>query len=397
MFTKRVATPLKVAILTPSVSRAAGGIFDIERRTAQSLAGFADLELRVYGTIDQHTEADLPSWLPIRPLVFPFKGPQVFRFSPALQRAFLANDCDLVHANTLWTHASVILRRWKRMTGKPNVITINGMLDGWAVNNSQVRKRVAAFLYERANLDAASCLHVNTEMELRSVREYGLRNPACIIPNGVDLPSDLASGSSPWAAGVAGRPVLLFLSRLHPKKNLPSLLTAWAALQRRQPCSWLLAIVGWDQGGHEAILRRQTVDLGISDSVRFCGPSFGQDRGACYRDASAFILPSFSEGLPMVVLEAWAHAKPVLMTSQCNLPEGFVAGAALRISTDPEGIAAGVNQVMEMSESNRSDMGQRGRKLVEERFTWPKVAAQMRQVYGWLLGVGPRPDSVVLS
>jgi poly(glycerol-phosphate) alpha-glucosyltransferase len=117
------------------------------------------------------------------------------------------------------------------------------------------------------------------------------------------------------------------------------------------------------------------------------------------RQADAFILPSFSEGLPMSVLEAMAYRLPVLMTDHCNLPEGFAAEAAVRIGTglrgQPMGIDEGMCTLMEMSDSERVAMGQRGRALVEERFTWPQVAAQMKEVYEWVLGGGETPGCVM--
>ena len=72
---------------------------------------------------------------------------------------------------------------------------------------------------------------------------------------------------------------------------------------------------------------------GSNSSVLFLGPAFGETKDALLRSASAFILPSFSEGLPMSILEAWAYRLPVLMTDHCNLPEGFDADAAIRIGS----------------------------------------------------------------
>ena len=168
----------------------------------------------------------------------------------------------------------------------------------------------------------------------------------------------------------------MYLGRIHPKKGLVNLLRAWASVARPQssdfcPLSsdWTLTIAGWDQGGHEAELKRlateleipwrdcreapsplrgeggrkpDEVDFSISAfqrfSVFFLGPLFGAEKAAAYRSCDAFILPSFSEGLPMVVLEAWAYGKPVLMTPECNLPEGFAVSAAIRIETNPKAL-----------------------------------------------------------
>jgi poly(glycerol-phosphate) alpha-glucosyltransferase len=219
----------------------------------------------------------------------------------------------------------------------------------------------------------------------------------------------------PWAGKVeTGQKILLFLSRIHPKKGLVNLLKAWAACHTSpatRHAEWVLAIAGWDQGGHEAELKQLCAGLQIHftdlreqtpsstlhppSSVFFLGPQFNEARLACYAHCDAFVLPSFSEGLPMVVLEAWANAKPVLMTPECNLPEGFQAGAAINIAATEAGVAAGLNELLRMTETDRSAMGNRGRALVEARFTWPRVAAQMEEVYGWMLGGGSKPGSLM--
>jgi poly(glycerol-phosphate) alpha-glucosyltransferase len=180
---------------------------------------------------------------------------------------------------------------------------------------------------------------------------------------------------------------------------LLNLIRAWKEALNSHPSilnSWMLAIAGWDQGGHEAQLRQLTTDLRLLTSVIFLGPRFGADRDACYRACDAFVLPSLSEGLPMTVLEAWAYAKPVLMTSECNLPEGFVAGAALQTGTTSKQIAARLKQLIEMSDDDRRAMGARGRALVAETFSWPRIGEQMRWVYEWVLGGGTAPETIRL-
>ncbi|PYK25405.1 MAG: glycosyl transferase family 1, partial [Verrucomicrobia bacterium] len=135
--------------------------------------------------------------------------------------------------------------------------------------------------------------------------------------------------------------------------------------------------------------------IAAGDSVVFLGSRFGAEKSECYRTCDAFILPSLSEGLPMTVLEAWAYAKPVLMTPECNLPEGFLANAALRIGPSAEEIAAGLKQLVEMSTDDRAAMGARGRDLVTRDFSWPRIGEQMRAVYDWVLG-GEMPNTVRL-
>jgi poly(glycerol-phosphate) alpha-glucosyltransferase len=99
----------------------------------------------------------------------------------------------------------------------------------------------------------------------------------------------------------------------------------------------------------------------------------------------------------MVILEAWAYGKPVLMTPECNLPEGFARSAALQIGTDVESITAGLRELLGAPASSRQAMGRAGRCLVAQRFTWPKIASEMKAVYDWLVGGGTRPDRVVTN
>ena len=99
----------------------------------------------------------------------------------------------------------------------------------------------------------------------------------------------------------------------------------------------------------------------------------------------------------MSVLEAWAYGLPVVMTPECNLPEGFIADAAIRIETSAESIAEGLRTLFSMNDSDLISMGQRGRALVTERFTWQAVAERMKQAYDWMLGGGVPPSSVIME
>jgi poly(glycerol-phosphate) alpha-glucosyltransferase len=164
---------------------------------------------------------------------------------------------------------------------------------------------------------------------------------------------------------------------------------------RAQAAGWLLQIAGWDQNGHRAALEALATKLNVVSSMSFVGPQFGEAKADCFRAASAFILPSLSEGLPMSVLEAWSWQLPVLMTANCNLPEGTRARAIIPMEANAESIASALNRLFSMSCLELKEMGLRGRNLVEQHFQWPRVAEQMTQVYDWILDRGPQPSCIV--
>ena len=347
--------------LTGSLSRNAGGLFESVRRLHQSLAEIPGVNVVVLGLLDEFTEADLPLWQPVSTRAFSILGPNRFGFAPRLGKLLLEMDCDIVHTHGIWMYLSVAMTKMYRRRKVPYLVSAHGMLDQWAIENSFWKKRMAHVGYEGAHLRNAACLRALCDAEAQAMRMCGLKRPVCIIPNGIDLPK--LDGNNLSALGgllqtvkASGRRVLLYLGRLHPKKGLPNLLKAWSKIQReKHRTEWVLAIAGWDEGGHENELIQLATELripfadgrdknsargsaksSISSSVSFqpasllfLGPQFNEAKMSCYHHCDAFVLPSFSEGIPMVVLEAWAYGKPVLMTPECNLPEGFEASASI--------------------------------------------------------------------
>jgi poly(glycerol-phosphate) alpha-glucosyltransferase len=275
------------------------------------------------------------------------------------------------------------------------------MLSARSLDVARWKKFLAAAVFKNTVLRSAQCLQAFSEHEVGEIRAYGLRNPVCVIPNGIDLPECPPSEPPPWRGLVApDKKVLLYLGRLHPIKGLPDLLRAWTEFQRRGDTAakdWNIAIAGWGEGGHEAELKAQVRNASLTGSVHFLGPQFGDDKAAAYHHADAVVLPSLSEGLPTAVLEAWAHSRPVLMTPECNLPVGFETEAALRLDREPAAMADGLAQLCALSDAERAAMGARGRLLVAGRFSWRKIAAELRDVYEWMAGGGPAPACVTLN
>ena len=407
---------MKINLVIDSFSRANGGLFDAERRLHQTLF-LRGVEAAVFGLHDAFSEADAPAWSPLKPVAFRTSGLNALGQSPGLCQALLAEPADLIYRAGLWRLPSLYSARWARKYQKPEIIAPHGMLDPWAVRNSYWKKQVARIFYEGSHLRGAHCLRALCEPEARAIRAFGLANPIAVIPNGMDVPDpgDLALlvQNVPWSNLLPPQSkVLLYLGRLHPKKGLVNLLRAWAALRAS---GWTLAIAGWDQGGHEAALKQLATGLNVVwadlrdqnpssnggavnselPSILFLGPQFGPNKAACYFHCQGFVLPSLSEGLPMVVLEAWAYAKPVLMTPECNLPVGFARGAAVCIEANVDRLAAGLREFFASSEAQRRALGERGLQLAREQFSWPVLAQEMKHVYEWMLGGSPKPACLV--
>ena len=392
---------MRVLSVLESASRVDGGIFEAELALQKQLVQVSGVEVDVVALRDEFTDADAPRWLPLKPKVGEVIGPRGFGFSPGLGEA-ITSSVDVGYCAALWKYPAWAFLGWQERTGKPAVVAPHGSLDAWALQNSKWKKRIAAAIFKDRQLRNATCFRALCSAEADSIRAYGLKQRIEIVPNGVELAEKLTTEDT---ESTEGKKRLLFLGRIHPKKGLVGALRAWADIQNpkskiQNSKQWQFVIAGWDQGGHEGELRALCGELGLKvcsfqgsvfsreeADVVFHGPAFGEEKEALLRSAAAFILPSLSEGLPMSVLEAWAYGLPVVMTPECNLPEGFASQAALEIRNGGMGNWSweGLRSLLDMSDSDRIEMGQRGRRLVEEKFTWPKVAAQMHELFQQLL------------
>lgn len=322
-------------------------------------------------------------------------------WSPALARVLdgAAGELDVVHNHSLWMLPTHYATRAAGRRGVPVVWTVHGFLEPWALAHSRWKKRLAGWAFQDRDLRSASCLVVNSPSELASVRGYGLRNPVAVIPNGVNL-EEFASlppreDFERRFPEVRGKGVCLFLSRLHEKKGLGHLVEAWSRISREFG-EWQLVIAGPDDG-YEARLRERIAVLGLERSVTVAGPLYGEWKRAAWSRADAFVLPSYSEGFSMALLEALAAGLPALVTPGCNFPEAARAGAAFEVEPTAGGTADGLRRLLGMRADERQEMGIRGRTLVEAGYTWDAVARRTLAVYEWAHGAGPVPADVVFD
>ena len=391
---------IRLAMLTGSISRQAGGMFSSVRRVSQSLAS-KSVDVHVLGLADSDTEKDSIEWGSVETIAFDPIGPRAFGYNAGFGKHLKSFDPDIVHVQGIWMFPSLVSLRWFQRSSRPYLISPRGMLDPWAVSNSRWKKRLAGWAFENQHLARASCLHALCDSEVESMRKYGLRNSVCVIPNGVDINDGPVSELSfELKRLINNRKVLLFIGRIHPKKGLSDLIAAWAQLQVSQSrCveDWVVIVAGWDQVNHKLELQCQIDSSGLTSSIHLIGPAFGELKLALLRAASAFVLPSKSEGLPMSVLEAWAQRLPVAMTTACNLQIGFDRAAGVKLGESVSDIANGIEELLMLSEDEMSSMGMRGRRLVEERFSWNTVAKSFLEVYEWLLCGGDSPSAVIAS
>jgi len=304
----------------------------------------------------------------------------------------LVSGADLVHVHGLWSQHALAACLSARRHRKPYVVSAHGMLEPWALRHKSLKKALYGALVERRNLRRAACLRALTRQEVADYRSYGVRLPIAVVPNGIDpVPAAWPDAFlAAWPA-LRGRRLALFLSRVHYKKGLDVLCRAWAAAPRRHGDH--LVIAGPDSEGTRARLDPLIAQLGIAQEITFTGLLRGELKWSALAAAHVFVLPSYSEGFSVAVLEALGAAVPVIVSEGCNLPEIADRGCGWVVAPETPAVAAALAEALRATASERARRGANGRRLVEQRFAWPIVASQMASVYDWVLG-GARPSNV---
>lgn len=385
---------MKTLFLTSYGSRLGGGLYSTMTSYSQAVQN-EGVEPVIISFVDEFWEQDKIAYGNVRTTNYHrccIPGLKQLGFSTDIHRIVRKENADIIHQQGIWMYYSYATLVEKRKNPSCKlVIEPHGMLDPWAVRNSGWKKKIVGQLFEYENLRSADCIHALCQSEYESIRKFGLKNPVAIIPNGITLPQN------PQYDRYHEKRILLFVGRIHPKKGIKEMILGLAIVKAQKPSlfnSWEIHIAGWDQNGHTNELKQLVESHDLINEVKFVGSLYGEIKEKALCRANAFILPSFSEGLPMSVLEAWAYELPVVMTDYCNIPEGFEHNCAIKIDTTPNDIGEKLITLFQMSEIELSEMGKRGKKLVSQSFTWKVVAEQTRELYKYLLGESPKPSFV---
>ena len=269
----------------------------------------------------------------ILPIAFsPFSAAKGFLGNRRLRSSLAA--CDVVHIHGIWNLHCAASGSLARQLGKPYIVSVHGMLENWALRQKRLKKKFYSSIIERANLNGASCLRALTQSEALDYRRFGLKQPVVVIPNGVVPPTSANHCHFlEKFPELQSRQVVLFLGRIHHKKGLDPLLKAWSRVSRDFPNA-VLVLAGPDFENTQKSLEILADELGIRQTVVFTGMLGEEMKWGALAAADFFILPSYSEGFSVAILEALALSLPVIISPQCNFPD--VAEANCGVIANPD-------------------------------------------------------------
>lgn len=306
-------------------------------------------------------------------------------------------DYDLVHIHALFSYPCLAAMAIARSQGVPYILRPLGSLCHWSLTQNP-RQKQAYLRLTRPLLDRA-VLHFTSKAEAEEVASLQLRSPSFVLPLGLEMPSrpilpdpqrsrhpsDPVRNHVRQNLGCApGQPLLLFLSRIHPKKGLDLLLQALADLNDRNsdhstagPC---LAIAGSGDPAYVQALQDWAAERSLQPQLRWLGFVAGEQKQRLLQAADCFLLPSQSENFGIAVLEAMAAGLPVLTTPGVALAEQLLAeniGWVLPPSLDLwTAHLAWIEQQLRQDPEAFAGLGDRARQVAAQ-FSWPVLTERL--------------------
>jgi glycosyltransferase involved in cell wall biosynthesis len=332
-------------------------------------------------------------------------------------------DYDVIHIHALFSYASVAAARAAKRAGAPYIIRPLGVLNRWGMENRRRWLKALSFRWvEQPILRGAASIHYTSRAEQREAESAGVTAPAAVIPLGID-PAPFQNLPEPerfferWPPA-RGKKIILFLSRLDPKKGVELLLEAWAKIQirnaeilkaetlktenppsaLRSPSSasspspilypptsdFLLVIAGSGEPTYERSLRELAVRLGIRDDVLWTGFLGGVDKLAAFAAASVFVLPSYSENFGIAVVEALAAGLPCITTDGVAVSEDIREHNAGLVVAEPATLAPALIQLLS-DDLLAAKLGANAKKLAAEKFSLDAMGLALRNLYEEIL------------
>jgi glycosyltransferase involved in cell wall biosynthesis len=299
-------------------------------------------------------------------------------------------EYDIIDIQGMWSYSTWAASRRAGSARVPYLVRPHGMLSSYTWQRSRLKKAVYWRLIERRTIERASACLVTSGEEADEVRALKPDAKTFLIRNGVEEVAFSSSGNERklrqlCGIGIDGLPIVLFLSRLHPKKGIVDrLIPALARMRTR--CH--LAIVGEEDTtstGYSFEIQKALKQFQVEDRVSLLGAINGNDRWALYDGATAFVLPSHSENFGIVVGEAMARGCPVVVTKEVQSAELVrQAQAGFVVDGIPERIAESLDSFV-CDKLSRTKASESGKAFARSHLRWSNVASELRLIYKQVL------------
>lgn len=305
-----------------------------------------------------------------------------FGYSPKLKSELNSvKDVDIYHAQGVWQYPTYAICDVAKTKKRPYLITPRGMLYPQDIAKSNKTFKKLSLRWRLLNdLNSASCVHVTCYDEMKYCRKLGVTSPIAIIPNPVEVKEYMPQKYD-------GKFRLGYMGRLSPRKNVESLIRAFANPQLKET---ELVIIGGGDKHYEEFLHHEVSRLKLSNVI-FKGFLSGEDKDEALSTISVLAMPSSFENLGNVILEALVRGIPCIATTGAPWKDLKDNNCGWWVEYDQTAIEQAILKASSLDEEQLQTMGKNGKRLIEEKYSVKSVAIKMKQLYGWILSQNDKP------
>jgi glycosyltransferase involved in cell wall biosynthesis len=265
-------------------------------------------------------------------------------------------------------------------TNTPFIFTAHGMLEPWLWNQQGwtkwIKKKIYWLSMAYPVLSKATVIHAITPLEQKNLQALFPKNRVEVIPNAIEINDETD------VQGIERQKSILFLGRIEPKKGVDLLLEAFSIAKVDK--SWSVNIVGPSWSNNYLLeLIALVARNGLSDRVRFHGALFGDEKNSLIDRAWVLVVPSHSEVIGLVNLEAAARRLPTITTTETGLYD-WELGGGLLISPYVDSLARALEDACSWSMGEQFERGLASRNLVLQRYSWQAVTPMWMNLYNSL-------------
>jgi glycosyltransferase involved in cell wall biosynthesis len=311
-----------------------------------------------------------------------------FLFSADITWWLLKNikDYDIVTAHILFSYAPDLTAILARFHQIPYGVRTIGMLTEWSLSQGRLKKEIYSTLIERPNLNHATYIHCTSEEEARNVSAFGTKTPKVVIPLGVNPPTYISGAQEKLRqqhSVAADVPIILFMSRIHPKKRLELLVQVLSELHsQHQPFHLLIA--GSGDTDYVESIRKMIAQQQLQSKITFTGFVVGKDKDLLLQGSDLFVLPTYSENFGIVLAEAMVVGLPIVTTPGVHISIDIAQAQAGIIVDDAIQLQTAISQLLQ-SPQLRQELGENGKRLALQKYSWPGIAQKFADLYSIVL------------
>lgn len=304
------------------------------------------------------------------------------REDPDVETVGKSSEPEVVHFHGLWQRKHSQISGELRSRSVPYIVSTHGMLEPWAWRHKWWKKWPYFYVVERKHLSGAQKLLATSRMEARNISKFFPDERCTVLPFG--LTSSHAQHYTEARAKLGweeSEVVILFLSRVHPKKNLPALFQAIALLDRQRFSRPMrVVIVGGGDAKYVQSVKKMVSALSTLPRVDWIGEVWGEGKWDYLQGADLMCLPSFSENFGFSVLESLQVGTRVITTDQTPWEsiESWNAGRVIRPTVND--LLKALSAFLEDSEwpdQQRQQLAAQTR----DRYAWGKIGPGYIELY----------------